>query len=97
MDKQVAQRLAGDRLAEWAGSASYSDLAWANDNESSTTRQVSADGIDYTLESTVFREQGEQAYTLAVRVTETGRRHLFRKAVSRFGRVYPDGRFVEGA
>jgi hypothetical protein len=97
MDKQVAQRLAEQRLAEWSGSVSYGDLAWANDNESSTTQQVSEGGTDYTVESTVWREQGAQAFTMGVRVTEADGRSFFRKAVSRYGRMYPDGRFADGA
>lgn len=97
MDKAAAARLADARLSEWSRTASYHDLVWADNNRSSTTQQISDGGVDYTVESTVWREQGENVYTMAVRVTETGRRSVFRKAVSRFGRMFPDGRFVLGA
>jgi hypothetical protein len=97
MDKHVAGRLADTHLAEWGRRVEYTELAWADDNESTTSREVVEDGVHYTVQSTVWREQGANVYTLGVRVTETGRRSLFGKAVSRFGRKYPDGRFVEGA
>ena len=97
MDKQAAGRIADTSLAEWGRSVDYSGLAWANDNESTTRRQVVENGVDYTVETTLWREQGSDVYTLGVRVTETGRRSLFGKAVSRYGRKFPDGRFVEGA
>lgn len=97
MDKEAAGRLAEARLAEWSRTASYADLAWADDNESTTRAQVHDSGVDYTVESTVYREQGANVYTLAVRVSETVKSSFFRKSVSRYGRMYPDGRFVEGA
>ncbi|OZG27748.1 hypothetical protein BH683_017960 [Williamsia sp. 1138] len=97
MNKEVAGRLAQGRLEEWARAVSYDELVWADNNESTTRRQVSEDGVDYTIESTVYREQGANVYTMAVRVSEVEKRSFFRKSVSRYGQMFPDGRFVEGA
>ncbi|WP_143695394.1 hypothetical protein [Williamsia sp. 1135] len=97
MDKGAAGRLAEGRLEEWSRAVSYDELVWADNNESTTRRQVSQDGVDYTIESTVYREQGANVYTMAVRVSEVKKSSFFRKSVSRYGRMFPDGRFVEGA
>ncbi|MBJ8345226.1 hypothetical protein [Antrihabitans sp. YC2-6] len=96
MDKQAAGQLADVHLDEWRRNATYADLAYADDNQSSTKQEISAGGVTYTVESTVWREQGEQVYTMAVRVSEAGKRSFFGKSVSRYGRMHPDGRFVLG-
>jgi hypothetical protein len=96
MNKEAATRLAEVRLAQWSRDADYNDLEWADSNESTTTEHVLDGGVDYKVELTVWREQHAREYTMGVRVSETARRRFFGGAVSRYGRMFPDGRFVEG-
>ncbi|MBJ8337715.1 hypothetical protein JGU71_02335 [Antrihabitans sp. YC3-6] len=97
MDKQVAGRLADEQLDAWQRGTTYAELAYADDNSSTTTRELVADSVTYAITSTVYREQGQQAYTMSVRVTVAGKKSLFGSAVSRHGRMFPDGRFAPGA
>ena len=97
MNKQEAGRLADERLDEWRRSVTHADLAFADENESSTSSEVRVGDVAYEVTFTVYREQRETAYTMSVRVAEVGKRSLFRSAVSRHGRMHPDGRFSLGA
>ncbi|NMN98774.1 hypothetical protein [Antrihabitans stalactiti] len=97
MNKQEAGRLAEQRLDEWQRSVTYENLAFADEHSSSTSSEVRVGDVAYEVTFTVYREQRESAYTMSVRVTEVGKRSLFRSAVSRHGRKHPDGRFSLGA
>lgn len=97
MNKQEAGRIADERLDEWQRSVTYADLAFADEHSSSTSSEVRIGGVAYQITFTVYREQRETAYTMSVRVTEVGKRSLFRSAVSRHGRMRPDGSFSLGA
>lgn len=92
MDKEAAGRLADEQLGVWQRSVTYGDLAYADEYESSTSREVTFEGTVYDVTSTVWRERGDAAYTMSVRVSESGRKSFFAKAVSRHGRYFPDGR-----
>lgn len=96
MDKAAAGRLADDQLEQWRRTATYADLAYADDNSTSSKCEVTHEGVAYLVESTVWREQGDRVYTMAVRVTEVEGRKFFAKAVNRYGRMHPDGRYVAG-
>ena len=96
MDKQAAGRIADARLAQWQASATYAGLAWADHHRSSTTTRATVDGVTYDIESTVWLEQRDTTYVMAVRVTESGRKRWFGGSVTRHGRMFPDGRYVTG-
>jgi hypothetical protein len=95
LDKVVARRLADEHLARWRDSTTYAELAHRDEHLSSDDVEVTEGGVTYRVNRTVWRESGDRAYTLAVKVSEAQRRGLFRPSVIRSGRMRPDGSFVD--
>lgn len=95
MDKVAARRLADEHLARWRASTNYAELAYRDEHSSSEDTEVTQGGVTYRVSRTVWRESGDRAYTMAVRVSEARRRGLLRSSVTRTGRMLPDGSFTD--
>lgn len=90
LDKVVARRLADEQFARWRASTTYAELAHRDEHSSSDDSEVAEGGVTYRISRTVWRESGDRAYTMTVKVSEA-RRGLFRSSVIRSGRMHPDG------
>ena len=96
LNKQVATAIAEQQLAAWRDSVTYAELHYLNDNNSVQDSEVAGpDGITYRVSRVVYREQHDTDIAMQVKVSEAGRRSLFR-SVTRQGRMSPDGRFTDG-
>jgi hypothetical protein len=95
LDKVAARRLADEHLARWRASTTYAELAHRDEHSSSDESEVTDGGVTYRVVRTVWRESGDRAYTMSVKVTEAQRRGLFRSSVLRTGRMHPDGSYTD--
>lgn len=91
MDKDVARRLADQRLEEWRQSTTYDDVLQRDLTSSTDDRQVTEGGVTYRVDTTIWREQHDTAYTLHVKVSELNGRRFFGGSVARHGRLHPNG------
>lgn len=95
MDKVAARRLADEQLARWRAATTYGELAYRDEHASSEDSETVAGGVAYRISRTVWRESGDRAYTMAVKVSEARRSGLFRSSVMRTGRLHPDGSYTD--
>ena len=91
LDKVAARRLADEHYSRWCASTTYAELTHRDEHSSSDDSEVTDGGVAYRISRTVWRESGDRAYTMTVKVSEARRRGLFRSSVIRSGRMHPDG------
>lgn len=95
LDKVAARRLADEHLARWRAATTHDELAYRDEHSSSDDTEITEGGVTYRISRTVWRESGDRAYTMMVKVSEARRRGLFRSSVIRTGRMHPDGSFTD--
>jgi len=95
LDRQAAGRIAEEHLRRWRESATYADLVHRDLHQSVIDTEVTDGGVTYRVSSSVWREQGDPAIVMTVKVKQaTGR--FFRRSELRQGRMHPDGTYVDG-
>lgn len=98
MDKEVAKRLAEQRLEEWRGEATYADLMDRDRTGGTDDREtIGPDGVTYRVMCTVWKEQHDDAFTMHVKVREANGRRFFGGSASVAGRLYPNGSYERDA
>jgi hypothetical protein len=95
LDREAAGRIADAHLRHWREGTTYGELVQRDLHRSVVDSEVTENGVTYRVSATVWREQGDPAMVMTVKVKRAGG-GLFSRSVLRQGRMHPDGTYVDG-